>query len=130
MPDELVVVTVLTPVSALVIVTLTPPTTAPVESSTVPLISPVLAFCPNAKPPIRITSINNPKRQLGRRPFVLIAQPPRNQLISGLKSRRAFFLKPEDRKSPRKKRSPTTRGADSMLEYRMSESDESRKETK
>ena len=82
MPAPLVVTIVLTPVCVFVIVTFTPATEAPDESITVPLISPVLAFCPRARLPISVISRSKPKRPDLHSPSILLivaitmAQPP------------------------------------------------------
>src|ERR1700683_5762777 len=75
MPSEFVVVTVTTPVCTLVIVTRTPGTTAPEESETVPLISPVLAFCPTARP-VKTRASRRPMRPKRKKNPSLIAEPP------------------------------------------------------
>src|SRR6266581_9156738 len=76
MPAEFVVETLLTPVCTFVRVTCTPNITAPELSVTVPLISPVLAFCPRAKVPME--AITNEQLILLHifRWLVLMAHPP------------------------------------------------------
>src|ERR1035438_163995 len=76
MPSEFVAVTVETPVCTSVMVTVAPATTAPEESTTVPLISPVFALCPNARPVVKVAANSTPIRTYLPIVSNVIATPP------------------------------------------------------
>src|SRR5712672_1957853 len=76
MPLAFVVVVVLTPVCRFVIATFAPGTTALDGSKTVPLISPLLAFCENARDDNTITISSTNKRLNLRDAYVVISSPP------------------------------------------------------
>src|SRR6266700_7770011 len=76
MPLAFVVVVVLTPVCRFVIATFAPGTTAFDGSKTVPLISPLLAFCENARGDNTIMITITNRRLNLRDAYVVISSPP------------------------------------------------------